>query len=311
MELVEFNNLKKYFNGVKAVDDVTFTVRTGEIFGLLGPNGAGKSTAISVLSTLLRPTAGDVVVKGKSILSEAAAVKRIIGLVPQDIALYPTLSARENLAFFGRMYGLGGRELAERIDEVLEIAGLADRAGDRVETFSGGMKRRINIGVGLMNRPELLILDEPTVGIDPQSRNHILESLQRLNREGMTILYTSHYMEEVEFLCHRVGIMDRGRLIALGNKEELRKLAGESETIEIEAPGISMEALHSIQEIPTVSHVVYEEEKITLLAGNAAGVLNEIIARLSRHNCRVRSLHVREPNLEAVFLQLTGKALRD
>lgn len=311
MALVEFKNLKKHFNGVKAVDDVSFTVRAGEIFGLLGPNGAGKSTAISVLSTLLRPTAGDVVVQGKSILSEPAAVKKTIGLVPQDIALYPTLSARENLAFFGRMYGLGGRKLAERVDEVLDMAGLSDRAGDRVETFSGGMKRRINIGVGLMNQPELLILDEPTVGIDPQSRNHILESLQSLNREGMTILYTSHYMEEVELLCHRVGIMDRGRLIALGSKEELRKLAGGSETVEIDAPGAPAEALHSLQEIPAVSHVFYEAEKFTLLAGNAAGVLNEIIARLSRYNCRVHSLHVREPNLETLFLQLTGKALRD
>lgn len=241
MNFIEIRNLSKNYGSLKAVDEVSFDVAEGELFGLLGPNGAGKSTLISLLSTLLKPDGGEAIIGGYELTKKTSEIKKILGLVPQEIALYPTLSARENLTFWGHMYGLSGKTLVKRVDEALEIAGLAERAKERIETYSGGMKRRINIAAALLHRPKLLIMDEPTVGIDPQSRNHILETVRKLNQEGMTVIYTSHYMEEAELLCSRVAIMDNGKIIALGTKDELRKLNGD---INIEESNLESVFLH-------------------------------------------------------------------
>ena len=225
--ILEADNLVKTYGNHVAVDGVSFAVEEGEVFGLLGPNGAGKTTTISMLTGVLEPTSGTARIGGHDILAEPTEVKRINGLVPQDLALYPTLSARANLQFFGRIYGLRGKELRERVDDVLEIVALADRADEAIEKYSGGMKRRVNIAAGLVHQPRLLFLDEPTVGVDPQSRNHIFESVQRLNRERrMSIIYTSHYMEEVELLCNRVAIVDQGRIIALDTIRNLIAMLG-------------------------------------------------------------------------------------
>lgn len=223
MCLVKIENLVKKYDKNTAVKGISFEITKGEVFGLLGPNGAGKSTTISMLSGLLTPTEGKILINGKDTIKNPMLAKKAIGLVPQDIALYPSLTAKENLYFWGRMYNLSGKLLKERVSEVLSIAGLEDRKNEAIKSYSGGMKRRINIAAALLHHPQILIMDEPTVGIDPQSRNHILESVKKLNSEGMTIIYTSHYMEEIEYLCTKIGIVDHGKLIAMGTKDELKK----------------------------------------------------------------------------------------
>ena len=204
--ILEAHHLAKNFGDITAVSGISFSIDQGEIFSLLGPNGAGKTTTISMLSCLIPPTGGDATIAGHSIVKDALGVKRLIGIVPQEIALYDALSGRENLVFWGRMYGMGGATLHQRVDQVLELIGLMDRAEQRVNTYSGGMKRRVNIGVGLLHRPQVIYMDEPTVGIDPQSRRSILEAVKDLNQQGMTVLYTTHYMEEAQELSDRVGL---------------------------------------------------------------------------------------------------------
>ena len=244
--ILQVDHLQKKFGEFAAVDEVSFAIEEGEIFSLLGPNGAGKTTTISMLSTLIPPTAGDAVICGESIINNPMAVRRCIGVVPQEIALYETLSARENLIFWGEMYGMSGKPLRSRVDEVLERIGLADKAAQRIKTYSGGMKRRVNIGVGLLHNPRLIFMDEPTVGIDPQSRRSILDTVKELNRLGMTVLYTTHYMEEAEELSDRVGIIDHGKLIAIGTQAELTATIGENETLRLhldetqDAPALSL-----------------------------------------------------------------------
>ena len=232
--ILEVENLVKKYDDFMAVKGISFQIEEGEVFGLLGPNGAGKTTTISVLSTLFAPTEGDARVGGHSVTKEPMAVRRLIGVVPQELAIYDELSARENLSFWGQMYGLGGRELKARIDEVLDLTGLTERAGDRVKTYSGGMKRRVNIGVGLLHRPRLLFMDEPTVGIDPQSRNNIYETIEGLRKGGMTILYTTHYMEEANRLCDRVAIVDGGQIIALDTPNNLKRKIGPPDKVTLE-----------------------------------------------------------------------------
>ncbi len=310
--IVEVNGLTKLFGDLVAVDHVEFSIAQGEIFGLLGPNGAGKTTTISMISGLLEPTGGDVLVDGHSVRTEPRAVKRKLGVVPQEVALYPTLTARENLQFWGRMYGLRGKELSSAVDEALELAGLADRARERIEKYSGGMKRRINIAAGILHHPKVLLMDEPTVGIDPQSRNHILEQVKGLRGSGMTVLYTSHYMEEVEFLCDRVAIVDHGKVIAMGTLEELRKLVGDADIVRIGVDEtLAEESLVAVRAVPGVIQAERADSVLEALAADGGGALAGIISALNAAGEKVHSAEVVEPNLESVFLHLTGKSLRD
>lgn len=308
--IVEVKNLKKYYGELKAVDGLNLQIPENIIYGLLGPNGAGKSTTISMISTLVKQTSGEISVGGFDTLRESKKVRGLIGLVPQDIALYPTLSARDNLKFFGRMYGIAGSDLNKRVDEVLELVGLRDRAEDTIESFSGGMKRRINIGVGLINNPKLLILDEPTVGIDPQSRNHILETVKQLNSNGMSVIYTSHYMEEVEYLCSHLAIMDKGKVIAEGTKEQVKKLGGEYEKIIITCPNCS-NSIEDLKSLKFVKEVDYQDDEVTISAKNAAEVLGEVVSFLNAKDHKIKAVKIEEQDLEGVFLSLTGRALRD
>jgi ABC-2 type transport system ATP-binding protein len=306
--------VKRYVpENVTAVDGVSFQIEEGEIFSLLGPNGAGKTTTISMLSCLLKPTSGDAQVDGHSIVRDAMAVKRAIGVVPQDIALYDTLSARQNLAFWGQMYGLGGSALKQRVAEVLEQIGLADKADAAVRTYSGGMKRRVNIGVGLLHRPRVIYMDEPTVGIDPQSRRNILDTVKELNRQGMTVLYTTHYMEEAQELSDRVGIIDHGKLIAIGTQKELTQMVGEHETLRLHVgEGENTAGLvEALRTLPDTIQVSATEGQVVLIVPEAEDALPGAITRANELGVRVRSVDMEEPNLEAVFLHLTGRALRD
>jgi len=311
--ILEVQNLVKKFGDFTAVDGVSFDIQGGEVFSLLGPNGAGKTTTISMLSCLLEPTSGDAIVGGHSISREALEVKRIIGVVPQEIALYEELSAHENLTFWGQMYGLGGNTLKTRVNEVLEQIGLADRAKDKIKTYSGGMKRRVNIGVGLLHKPLLLYMDEPTVGIDPQSRRSILDSVKDLNKAGMTVLYTTHYMEEAEELSNRVGIVDQGKMIAIGTQKELTQLVGENETLRLHT-GENVDVqplLAALQELPEVIHVSSSDNIVVLIVPEADDALPPVLGKADRLGYKIRSVDIQEPNLEAVFLKLTGRALRD
>ena len=310
-------DLKKQYGAFEAVKGISFNVLRGEIFSLLGPNGAGKTTTISMLSCLLEPTSGEAEVNGHKIPKEAMAVKKVIGVVPQEIALYDTLTAKQNLVFWGQMYDMSGKALDNRITEVLEQIGLTERANDRVETFSGGMKRRLNIGVGLMHKPQLLFMDEPTVGIDPQSRRRILDTVQDLKGQGMTVLYTTHYMEEAEELSDRVGIIDHGKLIALGTQKELTRLVGEQETLRLHlgdglGQGDSAEkTAEALQTLPQVILAGAVNGEVVLTVEAAAEALPAVVSWANGANVRIRSIDIEEPNLEAVFLHLTGRALRD
>ncbi|NOT06526.1 MAG: ATP-binding cassette domain-containing protein [Anaerolineales bacterium] len=311
--MLEVQNLVKNYGDFQAVKGVSFNIEEGEIFSLLGPNGAGKTTTISMLSTLYTPTSGDAVVGGHSVTKDPMAVRGVIGVVPQDLALYEDLTARENLIFWGQMYNLSGKSLNIRVDEVLEQIGLTDKAKNRVKTFSGGMKRRVNIGVGLLHKPRLLFMDEPTVGIDPQSRRAILDTVKDLNKQGMTLLYTTHYMEEAEELSNRVGIIDHGELIAIGTQKELTQQVGQAETLVLhvsenddsEALAKSLKGIQGVQQAEAVDH------EVSIVCAEAEDVLAAVVTKANERGIKIRSIDIREPNLEAVFLHLTGRALRD
>jgi len=314
---IQIQNLHKRYGDVHAVQGVSLNVQAGEIFSLLGPNGAGKSTTISMLSCLLEPTQGDALVMGHSISREPAAVKAVIGVVPQEIALYEDLSARENLVFWGKMYGLRGAALRRRVDEVLEIVGLTDRQKGPAAKFSGGMKRRLNIGIALLHRPQVIIMDEPTVGIDPQSRRSILDSVIELNRQGATVLYTTHYMEEAQELSDHIAIMDHGTVIAYGTHEELIKIVGELDRLELTIATPSAEqdgSAHVVERwraVEGVRQVTAADGTLTLLVDDSNLVLPRLFESATREGARITSVEIQEPNLEAVFLHLTGRGLRD
>ena len=308
---IKVRDLHKDFGDVQAVRGIDLDVHEGEIFSLLGPNGAGKTTTINMLSCLLEPTQGEAWVMGHSIRTESMAVKEAIGVVPQETALYPDLSARENLTFWGKMYGLRGAALRQRVDQVLETIGLTERQKGRVDKFSGGMKRRLNIGIGLLPRPQVLFLDEPTVGIDPQSRRNILDQVKEFNRQGMTILYTTHYMEEAQELSDHIAIMDYGKLIACGTHEELVKIVGELDRIELTINAESERVLAGWQATQGVHEVSTEDGKVTLLVDDSNFVLPRLFEAAVGAGVRITAVEVQEPNLEAVFLHLTGRALRD
>jgi len=315
VEAIVVEKLRKQFDppkGPVAVDDVSFQIDEGEIFSLLGPNGAGKTTTISILSCLLRPDSGEARVGGFSVTREADEVKRLIGVVPQDIALYEDLSGRENLMFWGRMYGMSGAQLNKRVDEVLELIGLVDRQKDRVEKYSGGMKRRVNIGAALLHKPRFLYLDEPTVGIDPQSRRSILDGVKDLNAAGVTVLYTTHYMEEAQELSDRIGIMDQGVMVAVGTQADLVRMVGEQTRIDLALDRHGAALAGQWREFPGVSTVSEPEDgRVWLLVDDANTLMPRLFDSARTAGARITEINLAEPNLEMVFLHLTGRALRD
>lgn len=322
---IRAKELRRRFGALEAVKGIDFEVARGEIFSLLGPNGAGKSTTISMLSCLLAPSGGNAWVMGHSILDEQTAVKKSIGVVPQELALYEDMSARENLNFWGQMYNLRGAELARRVDEVLALIGLEERSRERVETFSGGMKRRVNLGIALLHKPELLIMDEPTVGIDPQSRRHILDGVKALNAEGRTVLYTTHYMEEAEELSDHIAIMDHGEIIACGSNDELVQIVGEQSRVDLTLNGEAGSLLETWQALPGVARVTIGDgagsenddgevelsQTVSLLVDDSNLVLPALFETATAAGRRISAVDIHEPNLESVFLHLTGRALRD
>lgn len=311
LSAIEVLDLHKSFGENQAVQGVSFNVTQGEIFSLLGPNGAGKTTTISMLSCLLRPNEGDARVMSHSIRTDAMGVKSVLGVVPQDLALYEDLTARENLTFWGKMYGLRGLALKSRVNEVLDVIGLRDRANERVGKYSGGMKRRVNIGVALLHKPKVIYMDEPTVGIDPQSRRNILDSVVALKDQGMTVLYTTHYMEEAQELSDHIAIMDHGKLIASGTHEELVKLVGGQTSIDLTLNTDAGSVMTTWRAMEGVERVSAEDGLITVLVEDSNLVLPRLFEAATQHAARITSVDIREPNLESVFLHLTGRALRD
>lgn len=309
--VLRVQDLAKRYGKLTAVGGVSFDIAPGETMGLLGPNGAGKTTTISMVAGLLQPDSGTVTIAGRSMAEDTIAAKRHIGLVPQDLAVYPELSARENLAFFGRLQGLRGGALSERIARVLELIGLADRAKGPVKKFSGGMKRRLNIGIGLLHEPTLLILDEPTVGVDPQSRHAILESVEALSTEGMAVLYTTHYMEEAERLCDRIAIIDSGLIQAEGTRDELIRLTGGVDTIRLTGSGEVSAAAERLRTLDPVEQVDTDRRQLVLTVRDAPSAISAIVTEATRTGMTLSNVQIARPDLESVFLHLTGKALRD
>ena len=311
-DVLVVDSLVRRFGDLTAVGEVSFRIAPGETYGLLGPNGAGKTTTISMVAGLIAADAGTVTVAGLPMTPRTTEPKRFLGLVPQELAIYPDLTGRENLALFGKLQGLRGAELKGRVDEVLTLIGLADRAKDRSKEYSGGMKRRLNIGIGLLNRPTLLILDEPTVGVDPQSRHAILESVEALSGEGMAVLYTTHYMEEAERLCDRIGIIDSGRLQAEGTRDELIRLTGGVDTIRLGGSGGDLVgAAAELREIPGVERVEAERRSAILTVKDAPALVAQVVGTAAACGVTLADVEISRPDLESVFLHLTGKGLRD
>lgn len=310
--MLETTNLKKVFKDKIAVNDVNLYLNEGESIGLLGPNGAGKSTMISMMSTLIKPTSGDITFDGMSVVKNPNVIRKVLGVVPQEIAVYLELTAYENLKFFGKVYGLTGKKLEEKIKEVLDIVGLTERQNDVVKNFSGGMMRRLNIAIALLHDPKIVFMDEPTVGIDPQSRNYIIDMVRKLNEEkGTTVLYTSHYMEEVERLCDRIYIMDHGKIIATGTKEELTSILSSEESIFIELERPYPQFASELEKLEDILNVSITETGIKLIVPKNSRLLSHIFHLAEKLDVQIINLNVHVPTLEDVFLHLTGRTLRD
>ena len=305
---IRIEGLRRRFGEIEAVRGISLEVREGETFGLLGPNGAGKTTTLSMLATLLDPSSGDALIFGRRLTGDPTGVERSVGIAPQQIGLYPDLSGEENLAFFGRIQAVRGERLRSRSRQLLDLVGLAPRKDHRVRTYSGGMKRRLNLACALIHEPRLLLLDEPTVGVDPQSRAKILEAIRAIARDGTTVLYTTHYMEEAEKLCDRIAIMDEGRVIAVGTLGELLKIIGAGDVIEVRAA----EAIDPsrLSAIPEVREVENAQGLTRILVSDAARAVGPIAALLAERGA-VTGLEIHRVNLERVFMHLTGHALRD
>jgi ABC-2 type transport system ATP-binding protein len=308
--MIRVEELHKSYGQTVAVDGISFEARPGEIYGLLGPNGAGKTTTISIISGLLKADKGAVLVDGRPMSPSAADVKKQMGVVPQEVALYDELSARENLSFWGGLYGLGGSHLKERVNEILTRVGLLDRAGDRVKTYSGGMKRRLNLGVGLIHEPQVILLDEPTVGVDPQARIGILDVIRELAKRGRTVLYTTHYMQEAEELCHRLGIMDHGKILAEGSVAELKKMVGEGEVVTVQG-GFTAEEMRRALDGNAAIQAVSLEDNQAMLSVRGDSSSTRVLQDLLGRSLAIEEISVREPSLEQVFIKLTGRELRD
>jgi len=312
MGLIEIKNVTKRFDDKIAVDNISLSIEDGDIFGLLGPNGAGKSTLISMVTGLLKPDSGDILVDGYSIVKNPLEVKRQLGLVPQEIALMETVSAYDNLEFWGSLYGLKGKLLKERINEALEVAGLIDRKNEKIKKFSGGMKRRLNVAAAILHHPRILIMDEPTVGIDPQSRNHIFEFTKEINKNrNTTVIYTSHYMEEVDELCNGLFIMDVGKEVAYGTKKSVKAMVSDKSRLLIKPDSYTAETLIRVKALEGVRDLTEEDGLLKLVVKEESFNLNTLINSLYEEKIKIRGITFEEPTLEEVFLSLTGKTLRD
>lgn len=309
--IVEINNLVKRYKDFIAVDNLNLSIKEGEIFGLLGPNGAGKTTTINTILGLSKKDSGEVKIFGKIMDKFEEEIKRNIGVVPQNIAVFNDLTAYENVEFFGRLYGLRGKLLKERVEEALEFTGLLDRKKDYPGKYSGGMQRRLNIACAIVHKPKLIIMDEPTVGIDPQSRNHILNSVKKLNESGSTVIYTSHYMEEIEELCTDITIMDHGKVIAKGTKEDLKSLVSLEEKLTLTLSSVNYTMVDEIKRISGVKDCIVEDRNITVISKKDCRNLSRIIDAVNNSNSEILGIDVEKPSLEGVFLTLTGRKLRD
>ncbi|PJI08117.1 MULTISPECIES: ABC transporter ATP-binding protein [Clostridium] len=309
--ILEIKNLKKKYKDFTAVDNLNLKIEDGEIYGLLGPNGAGKSTTINAITGLTKIDSGEIKIFGKSFNGNDTEIKRNIGVVPQDIAVFNDLSAYENVVFFGKINGLRGNLLKDRAKEALDFTGLWDRRKDKPKQYSGGMQRRLNIACAIVHRPKLIIMDEPTVGIDPQSRNHILESVKKLNELGSTIIYTSHYMEEIEALCSKITIIDNGREIATGTNDELKEMISNEEKVEIELSKVSKELISALEEVKDVKKCNQNGNLLEIISQKNSENISSITAKIAEFKSKIVSINVEKPTLEGVFLTLTGKKLRD
>jgi ABC-2 type transport system ATP-binding protein len=309
--MIQVERLRKSFNSLVAVDDLSFAVDEGEIFGLLGPNGAGKTTTINMICGVLKPDGGRVLIGGKDIWLEPKSVKSGLAVVPQEIAVYEDVTARDNLNFWGSLYGLRGAALRSRVDEALTRVGLSDRAGDKVKGFSGGMKRRLNLCMGLLHRPRVLLLDEPTVGIDPQARLNILEVVREVAASGTTVLYTTHYMEEAQDLCDRIAIIDHGRILTVGTLDELTRLAGEAEVLRLSGRFDDETIRARLDDVAGV-RVLKADRGVAVLSVDADGPgLLAVLPKILAADLEVDDVSIQQPNLQSVFISLTGKELRD
>ncbi len=309
--MIHLRSVSKSFGNIEALKDVSFSINKGEIFGILGPNGAGKSTIVNILNTLVKPDSGEVIIDNVNIRNDGITVKQIMGVVPQEIALYEELTAYENLMFWGGLYNIPKQLLREHADKTLEIVDLSYRKNDRIKTFSGGMKRRINIACSLLHNPRILVLDEPTVGVDPQNRNHIFEVIEKLHDEGMTIIYTTHYMEEAERFCDKIAIMDEGRIIALGTLKELREISDAKDLLTIKLADFDNEIISRIRSaIPLIR---FDSTTRTLEADceNISDEISVITNQVQNAGGVIERIYTRGTNLESIFLKLTGKQLRD
>jgi len=309
--MIDVQHLRKQYGDLVAVDDVSFTAEKGSIFGLLGPNGAGKTTTISCISGLLKPTSGRIAVSGHDVVTDGSAARRHLGIVPQELALYSDLSAAANLEFWGSAYGLTGEPLRRRVAEVLALIGLADRGRDHTSTFSGGMKRRLNFGCGVVHNPEVLLLDEPTAGVDPQSRVRLLELVREQARAGTTVIYTTHYMEEAQDLCDRIAIVDRGRLLAMGTLDELRRMVGEKDLVRLAGrfdPSAATRALEAVDDVKVLSAAA---DALTIATVGASRKLPAIFTALASAGSDIQETTLSVPSLESLFITLTGRELRE
>ncbi|MGL4773681.1 MAG: ABC transporter ATP-binding protein [Clostridium sp.] len=311
MGIIEIKNVAKKYGDFIAVDGVTLNIQKGEIFGLLGPNGAGKSTTISMICGLLRATKGEISILGGSTKKEFDKNKRYLGLVPQNIAVYSNFTAKENVQLYGELYGLRGTELKKAVEQALEYTGLLDVKNKLAKEFSGGMQRRLNIACAIVHKPKIIIMDEPTVGIDPQSRNHILSTIKKLNNEGATVIYTSHYMEEVEAICTKIAIMDHGKVIVEGTKEELENMISDKKVLDITIGECNEECLKGIKNVKGVISYKYKDDILKVTTDKAINNLDKIISYITENKIQIRDIDYKEVNLETVFLTLTGRSLRD
>ena len=309
--MIKVRSISKSFGNIEAIKNVSFNIDKGEIFGILGPNGAGKSTIVNILNTLVKPDMGDVIIDGVNIKDDGNTIKLIMGVVPQEIALYEELSAYENLMFWGGLYDIPKQELKENVNRTLEIVDLVNRKDDRIRTFSGGMKRRINIACSLLHNPKILVLDEPTVGVDPQNRNYIFEVIERLNNKGLTIIYTTHYMEEAERFCDRIAIIDVGRIIAQGTLKELRVISDVKDLLTIKLADVNSEIITRITSENPLFRFDSASGALKVECGNIGNDIQIILNHVQNAGGVIERIYTQGTNLESIYLKLTGKELRD